>query len=59
MTEQLVRVYVHTCKCGHTNYFIIGGGQDIICKKCLNYTLKYEEKKAVTIDEWKKANYPK
>lgn len=59
--EEKVEVWVYECfypKCGHVNYFIVGGAADIICHGCFNYGMHYKGKKFVTIDEWRKSMYP-
>lgn len=34
-------MYVYKCICGHTTYFEVGTGQDIICHRCWGYSLEY------------------
>jgi len=50
--EKMIECWKYKCKCGHTNYFMVGGAQDIICHRCYNYGMKYLGREMVTKDEY-------
>lgn len=56
--EEKIKVWEYKCACGHTTYFIYGGGSDIICHACWGYSLDYKGKTEVTHEEWRKSQFP-
>ena len=56
---ELIKVWEYECQCGHTTYFIYGGGADIICHRCWSFGVTYKGKTEVTEDEWRESMHPK
>jgi hypothetical protein len=55
---EMMECWEYTCPCGHTTYFVIGGGADIICHSCWNYGVTYRGKMWITRVEWRKSMWP-
>lgn len=47
--DKKIECWAHLClNCGHTTYFMVGGGSDIICHRCWGFNLDYLGRKMVT-----------
>ena len=59
--EDKLNVWVYKClntRCNHTNYFMVGGAADIVCRSCFGYGFYFGGRKMVTENELKRAMHP-